>query len=107
MQAADIFTLPSHREGMPRSIIEAMMSGLPVVATNIRGSREEVIENETGFLVPVNAVSHLSAALTKLVINKDQRKNMGEAGRKRALELYDEQKVIDRQLSHLGLTDNV
>ena len=50
----DIFCLPSHREGMPRSIIEAMMMGKPVVATNIRGSREEVINNITGLLVPVN-----------------------------------------------------
>ena len=53
MRAVDLFTLPSHREGMPRSIIEAMMTGLPVVATDIRGSREEVVEGETGFLVPV------------------------------------------------------
>lgn len=53
MRAADIFTLPSHREGMPRSIIEAMLTGLPVVATDVRGSREEVVDQETGLLVPV------------------------------------------------------
>ena len=48
LAAADIFTLPSHREGMPRSVIEAMLTGLPVVATDIRGTREEVIHGTTG-----------------------------------------------------------
>ncbi len=54
LRAADIFVLPSHREGKPRSIIEAMMIGLPAIATDIRGSREEVAAEESGLLVPVN-----------------------------------------------------
>ena len=48
LRAADLFVLPSHREGMPRSIIEAMLTGLPVVATDIRGAREQVLAGETG-----------------------------------------------------------
>ena len=68
MRAADIFTLPSHREGMPRSIIEAMLTGLPVVATNIRGSREEVVDGETGLLVPrIRRQCQLAGALQSLV----------------------------------------
>lgn len=101
LRAADIFTLPSYREGMPRSIIEAMMSGLPVVATNIRGSREEVVDGETGFLVPVRDAAKLADALQRLAADADLRSRMGAAGRERAVALYDESKVIGRQLQTL------
>ena len=103
LRAAEIFTLPSHREGMPRSIIEAMMTGLPVVATDIRGSREEVVPGETGMLVPVNDSAALAEALRKLVSDPELRSAMGQAGRARALELYDEELVIQRQIEVLGL----
>lgn len=104
MRGADVFTLPSHREGMPRSIIEAMMSGLPVVATDIRGSREEVVDEDTGYLVPVGDPLALRRRLEALVRDPSSRRAMGVAGRERALRLYDERRVIDRQLHHLGLT---
>jgi glycosyltransferase involved in cell wall biosynthesis len=103
MAAADIFTLPSHREGMPRSIIEAMMSGLPVVATDIRGSREEVVPESTGLLVPVRDEPALATALNRLAADAGLRRRMGEAGRARALAQYDEAVVIGRQLTALGL----
>ena len=103
LRAADIFVLPSHREGMPRSIIEAMMTGLPVLATDIRGSREEVAEGETGFLVPVDNPTALAEALNRLVGDVALRQNMGAAGRVRALDLYDEAKVIERQLTALRI----
>jgi glycosyltransferase involved in cell wall biosynthesis len=103
LAAADIFTLPSHREGMPRSIIEAMMSGLPVVATDIRGSREEVVDLETGLLVPVADASALATALSRLVADRALRERFGAGGRARALRLYDERDVVARQLAILGL----
>jgi glycosyltransferase involved in cell wall biosynthesis len=103
MRAADLFVLPSHREGMPRSIIEAMMSGLAVVATDVRGSREEVIKGETGLLVPIKAPDALHAALARLLDDAVLRVRMGVAGRARALALYDEALVIQRQLTRLGL----
>lgn len=102
-RAADLFVLPSHREGMPRSIVEAMMTGLPVVATDIRGSREEVVEGETGFLVPVGDAASLGRALDKLVRDRSLRARLGEAGLKRARALFDERKVIEKQLERLGL----
>jgi glycosyltransferase involved in cell wall biosynthesis len=101
--AADIFVLPSHREGMPRSIIEAMMTGLPVVATDIRGSREEVVHGETGLLVPAGDAAALALALGALAADPARRAALGAAGRTRALALYDESKVIARQLELLGL----
>ena len=102
MRAADIFVLPSHREGMPRSIIEAMLSGLPVVATDIRGSREEVVDGETGLLVPVADPAALAAALGRLAADPALRQRMGEAGLVRARDLYDEAKVVARQRALYG-----
>jgi glycosyltransferase involved in cell wall biosynthesis len=75
-----------------------MMSGLPVVATDIRGAREEVIDGETGFLVPVKNPPALAAALARLTGDPALRRRMGQAGRARALDLYDEAKVVRRQL---------
>jgi glycosyltransferase involved in cell wall biosynthesis len=103
LRAADIFTLPSHREGMPRSIVEAMLSGLPVVATDIRGSREEVVDGKTGFLVPLGHVAALAQALAKLARDPALRRTLGEAGRIRALDLYDESKIVDRQIALLEI----
>ena len=103
MRAADIFVSASHREGMPRSIIEAMICGLPVVATNVRGSREEVVDGETGSLVAVKQPQALADALNALAGDPDLRKKWGAAGRKRALDLYDERKVVQRQITALGL----
>ncbi|MGD9537687.1 MAG: glycosyltransferase family 4 protein [Alphaproteobacteria bacterium] len=106
LRGADIFVLPSHREGMPRSIIEAMMTGLPVVATDIRGSREEVVAGETGLLVPVDDPAALRKALAALIADQSLRARLGAAGRARALDLYDERKVIERQMRALGLYPN-
>jgi glycosyltransferase involved in cell wall biosynthesis len=102
LQAADIFTLPSHFEGLPMSIIEAMLTGLPVVATAIRGPREQVIDGETGFLVPPATVAPLSEALRRLAENADLRTQLGEAGRARALAHFDEAAVLTRTLALLG-----
>jgi glycosyltransferase involved in cell wall biosynthesis len=98
---ADVFCLPSWREGMPRSIIEAMATGLPVVATRIRGCREEVIEGQTGLLVPPRDAAALAGALATLVGDTALRRRMGQAGRRRAREHYDERRIIERQLQVL------
>jgi len=103
LAAADIFVLPSHFEGLPMSVIEAMLSSLPVVATNIRGPREQVIDGTTGLLVPARQVAPLAAALRRLAEDSGLRARMGAAGRARALDLYDEGRVVARTLDLLGL----
>jgi glycosyltransferase involved in cell wall biosynthesis len=95
---ADLFVLPSYREGMPRSILEAMSCGLPVVATDIRGSREEVVHGETGYLVPIRDSRALAKAIVTLARDSEVRKRMGRAGRKRAEERFDENGVLDLEL---------
>jgi len=102
LRAVDAFTLPSHREGMPRSIVEAMLSGLPVIATDIRGSREEVIDGETGLLVPLRDETALGEALKKIAGDASLRARMGQAGLARARALYDEAKVVEKQMRLLG-----
>jgi glycosyltransferase involved in cell wall biosynthesis len=92
----DIFALPSYREGMPRTIIEAMAAGRPVVATNIRGCREEVVDGETGYLVPVRDSHALAAALLKVLNDPPHARRMGQAGQRRAQELFDERLVCER-----------
>jgi glycosyltransferase involved in cell wall biosynthesis len=102
LAAADIFVLPSYFEGLPMSVIEAMLTGLPVVATAIRGPREQVVPQVTGLLVPARTVAPLASALRRMVGDPALRAAMGEAGRARALELYDEAKVLARTLDLLG-----
>lgn len=97
LSLCDVYCLPSWREGMPRSIIEAMAMGKPVVATRIRGCREEVVEGETGFLVPVRDPEALAGAVGYLLRHPVIARQLGEAGRRRALFLYDEQRVFERQ----------
>lgn len=92
----DILVLPSHREGFPRSPMEAAAMGKPVVATDIRGCREAVANGETGILVPVKDAQALAEAIIYLLQNEEKAQEMGRAGRKRAEELFDERKVFQR-----------
>ena len=83
---------------MPRTIIEAMMMAKPVVATNIRGSREEIVHEETGLLVPVRSPLKLAEAILRCANHPEWSKKLGVSGRERALRLYDERKVVSLQI---------
>ena len=97
--AMDVFALPSHREGFPRSAMEAAASGLPIVATDIRGCREVVEDGVTGRLLPVRDPSALAAAIRELGDDAETRRRMGAAGRDRALERFDERRVVQTVFS--------
>lgn len=102
LAAMDLFCLPSWREGMPRTIIEAMMMAKPILATDIRGAREEVVEEETGLLVPTRNVMALAESMRRFAAQPEWARRLGAAGRERALLLYDEQKVVARQLEWIA-----
>jgi glycosyltransferase involved in cell wall biosynthesis len=94
----DIFCLPSYREGMPRSIIEAMAMRCAVIATNIRGSREEVVDGHTGYLVNPSDPKDILDRIIRLLDDEILMDSMKHAGRKRAEELYDEKRVVKLQI---------
>jgi glycosyltransferase involved in cell wall biosynthesis len=83
LAAADLFVLPSLWEGLPMALIEAMAAGLPVVATDVSGTRGVVIDGETGLLVPPGDTAALSRAIANLLDNPGRAAQMGSAGRRR------------------------
>lgn len=82
---ADIVCLPSYREGMPKSLIEAMSIGRPIVTCNVPGCRECVDEGVNGFLVPLRDAVQLAQVLRELLLNIDLRRSMGIASREKML----------------------
>lgn len=92
MAAADIFCLPSYREGFGQVIIEAAASGVPTVASRIYGITDAVDDGRTGLLFPAGDVSALAQALLKLIVDDELRRRMGEAARARALSLFSSEK---------------
>ncbi len=101
LAASDIFVLPSYFEGLPMSVIEAMLCGLPVVTTDIRGPREQVVEGETGFLVPSGSVAPLADRLRRLAEDRSLREKFGKASFSRAIELFREDAVTEHTLDLL------
>ena len=83
-----VFTSTTYPEGLPNSIIEAMALKKPVVATDVPGPRDIIIDNETGFLVPPGDTKAMSEKINYLLANKEAYRKMGEAGRIRAEELF-------------------
>lgn len=95
---SDIFILPSYREGMPRSIIEAMSMKNAVIATNIRGSREEVIPKFNGYLVEIQNPIQIKDMILDLYNNREKLKKFKENSLTRAQQLYDENDVVQKQI---------
>lgn len=94
LKIMDIFTLPSLFEGLPNVILEAMASKKPIVATPVDGTKEAVINGETGILVPPKDPMSLSKALCDLLENPEKASNFGEKSRKRVEELFSLEKQV-------------
>jgi glycosyltransferase involved in cell wall biosynthesis len=77
------------RDGIPNVVLEAMAAGLPIVATNVSGIPEAVIDRATGLLVPPDDPAALAAALQKVIEDRQAARELGDAGRRRALDLFD------------------
>jgi glycosyltransferase involved in cell wall biosynthesis len=101
LQAADLFVLPSYREGLPRSVIEAMACGLPVVTTDIPACRELVREGETGLLIPPRDPRALGRAIARVAGEGELRARMGARALAIAVSEHDERRVLRLQLDRL------
>jgi glycosyltransferase involved in cell wall biosynthesis len=93
LRKAHIVCLPSYREGVPRSLLEAGACGRPVITTDVPGCRDVVRQGENGLLVPAKDVAALTDALRMLIYNIDLRAQLGACGRKIAVEEYSVERV--------------
>jgi glycosyltransferase involved in cell wall biosynthesis len=98
LSQADIACLPSYREGLPKSLLEAAASGLPIVTTNVPGCREVVEDGVEGLLVPACDADALAEALAKLIADPVLRARMGAAARARAEAEFGMEAIIDQTL---------
>jgi len=92
----DVFVLASYREGIPRACMEAAAMECPVIATNIRGNREVVLHDVSGFLVPVKNASALASAIKSLYIGRDKLPVMGRLGRQHIVNNFNQATVLRR-----------
>ena len=92
----DVFAFPSLYEGLCLAVIEAQASGVPVVATPVGGIPENVVDGETGLLVPPRDSAALAAAISRLLEDPD---GFAERAQRRVLERYSKQRMVDRTLA--------
>ena len=94
----DIAVLPSYREGLPRSLLEASACQLPCVASDVPGCHDVVDDGVTGYLVEPKKTDELALAMERLIDDPNLRKRMGVAARERVSKLFSEEMVIDKTL---------
>ena len=100
----DVFVLPSRGEGISNTILEAMASGLPVVATRVGGNGELVVDGDTGTLVPHSDKAALATALSTYVGDAERCRRHGAAGRQRVLDAFSLDAMVE---NYLALYDDV
>jgi glycosyltransferase involved in cell wall biosynthesis len=94
LRASDLFVHPSHEEGFSNAILEAMSAGLPVVACDVGGNPEAVVDGETGRLVPPRDPERFAAAMIELIADEAKRKIFGEAGLRRTAERFSLDRMV-------------
>jgi glycosyltransferase involved in cell wall biosynthesis len=98
-QAADLYVHPAKADTFPTTVLEAMACGLPVVATSVGGIPEQVVEGETGSLVPAGDPEALAIRILELLNNAHRRQSMGRNAAVRAQQLYTRPRMIDAYLA--------
>ena len=99
LHASDVLVHCSLREGLARTLPQALLAGLPVVSFDVDGAREVVFNDQTGFLVPPRNIDALTAALGQLIDQGDLRRRLGQTGRKRCQRDFDHHLMVDQILT--------
>ena len=103
IENCSVYVLPSYREGTPRTVLEAMAMGRPIITTDAPGCRETVIDGDNGFLIPVKSVDALVEAMERFILDSGLAVSMGKRSREIAVERYDVHKVNAFMLSEMGI----
>lgn len=101
--ASTVYVLPSYREGTPRTVLEAMAMGRPIITTDAPGCRETVIDGENGYLVPVKSVDALADAMLRFIDDPGLAPRMGKRSREIAEDKYDVHKINAVMLREMGI----
>ena len=96
VKESNVIVLPSYREGLPKSLIEACAIGRAIVTTDVTGCRDVVTEGVNGFIVPAKNHQALAEAMEKLLLDKELRVKMGKKGREIAEKEFSIEGVIDK-----------
>ena len=104
MRALDVFVLPSRAEGISNTILEAMASGLPVIATDVGGNGELIANGESGTLVPAGDSAALSAQMAAYAADESRRRRHGDVGCRRVGEHFSMTRMLD---AYSGLYDQL
>lgn len=96
---ANVYVQPSRAEGLPNSVIEAMAASLPIIASNVGGNRDLVVDGETGLLVESESPDKLASAMCSLFSDRDNTQRMGKRAYARVVEQYSIDNVVSRLLS--------
>jgi glycosyltransferase involved in cell wall biosynthesis len=100
--SVDVVVLPSYREGLPRTLVEAAACGLPLITTDVAGCREVVSDGIDGLLVPKGDSAALAQAILRLQDSPEFARQLGDAARTKARAQFDEHIVIERTLEVYG-----
>jgi glycosyltransferase involved in cell wall biosynthesis len=100
--ASDVFVLPSHREGLPRSAMEAASCGRPLILTEIRGCKEIGRHNEEVLFIPPGNADALEQAILRLATDPLLRQRLGEAAKQRAHIAFDQRRIAENSLATYG-----
>ena len=98
-----VLVLPSYREGVPRSVMEAMAMERPIIVTDVPGCRETIIDGKNGFLVPVRDSDALAEAMERFIHDSKLALDMGKSGRELVAEKFDVFKVNKDIIREMGL----
>lgn len=99
-----VYVLPSYREGTPRTVLEAMAMGRPIITTNAPGCRQTVTDGDNGFLVPVRSAQALEQAMLRFIESPDLLVRMGHRSREIAEDKFDVHKVNRVMMQEMGMT---